>query len=719
MKKNIAKLADAFGASFSFADIAENSPDYVIAYDLQDRILYLNKKLAIRLQVVDIGSVIGRTSIEIWPDGRFDLITEAAHRALDTGEMQTVELAAPDENDVVTYSHIHVVPNRNAEGNISGTMAFGRDISLLKSYANTLALREHQFRTLVENTPDMIVRYGLDGRRLYVNPAFAATAGRSAGELLEKTPAQTPVAGVAGFVSENVRRVVETNQSSEFEFEWQSANDGTKWCLAKLVPERDERGNAQSVLAIYRDVTDLHASRRRLYELAYSDSLTGLANKKLFQEKVGSAVRLGRPLSLAVIDLDGFKYVNDTMGHQVGDDLLKEIALRLRDYFCAGELIARLGADEFAILLPEIGDTGKLARAAKRILKAVVGKYRLSEHEFYMTCSIGMAAYPKDGATSDDLIRNADLAMHEAKRPGKNDFRLYAPSLIKNAQRYFQLTSGLRHALDNEEFEVVFQSKVSLQSEELVGCEALLRWHSPALGQVSPVEFIPLAEEMGIVGEIGDWVLEESCKFAAKLNDNRRQPLVVAVNISPKQLSIRGFAQRALRVIDAHVANRSCIEFEITESALLADNGANRDAISTIRNAGVKFALDDFGTGYAALAYLADFDLDTLKIDKSFVSSIASDKRRADLVFSIIRMAQCLGLNTVAEGIETKEQARFLLASGCELGQGWLYSKPLAKADFLRRALESRCREPGPTISIRSGRLVKNDLAAVDLVSTI
>ena len=422
---------------------------------------------------------------------------------------------------------------------------------------------------------------------------------------------------------------------------------------------------------------------RRLRQMIYYDPLTSTPNRVLFNQRLSEALAAcshGALVGAMMIDIDRFKGINDTLGHATGDRLLREAAGRLTACVRPSDTVARLGGDEFAVLLPHIEDT----RQAEEIAAAIIARFdecfELDGKEVFVSCSIGIALYPPDGASADDLMKFADSAMYLAKRSGRRGFRFYTKELTATAAWNLTIESELRRAIERGEFELHYQPKVSLRSGEIVGSEALLRWHRPGVGLVPPSTFIPVAEEAGLIVDLGEWVLREACRTAAEWNAEGAVVHKIAANLSARQFQCGDI----VRSIDAILAETGCrpewIEIEITESLLLAENATILGVLSSFKERGISIAIDDFGTGYASLSYLAQFPIDTLKIDRSFVQKVNVDRRHAELVKAIVSIGQCLGLQIVAEGVETSEQVSFLLASGCEIGQGFLYGKPLCKA---------------------------------------
>jgi diguanylate cyclase (GGDEF)-like protein len=389
-----------------------------------------------------------------------------------------------------------------------------------------------------------------------------------------------------------------------------------------------------------------------------------------------------RQAVVMLLDLDRFKTVNDTMGHPAGDELLREAAVRLTDCVRADDMVARLGGDEFAILLPEMPSGTDLGRIAAKILDAFRTPFTLESKEVFVSASIGIAVYPDDSSDADDLIKQADTAMYLAKRSGRNNFRFYSKELTVMARERFELESELRRAVERKELELYFQPKVWLADGALIGSEALLRWNHPQRGMVSPDQFIYIAEDSGLIVEIGEWVLREACQTACEWNAPTMPLHKVAINMSARQFHSGDLMKTVKRILQETNCLPEWIELEITESMLLDEHGEVLKILNQFQAMGIAIAIDDFGTGYSSLSYLARYPINTLKIDRLFVGSIASDTHRAELVKAIVSIAHSLGQFVVAEGVDTPEQAKYLHELGCQIAQGYFYSKPMPRAVF-------------------------------------
>jgi diguanylate cyclase len=427
-------------------------------------------------------------------------------------------------------------------------------------------------------------------------------------------------------------------------------------------------------------------------QMAYYDDLTSLPNRRLFKLRLQAALREAalqdKLMAVMFLDLDRFKNVNDSLGHTTGDLLLKHVASRLTSALPEGAILARMGGDEFTLLLPQIAHEEEAVHAAKLILEAFEQPLRFDLHEFHLSTSVGVALFPRDGEDDTTLLKNADTAMYHAKENGRNNFQIYSKTMNATILEQLQLEQRLHHALENEEFVLYYQPQVNVQRGEMIGMEALIRWKHPEHGLISPAMFIPIAENTGLIEPIGDWVLRTACRQMKSWQEQGLRPARVAVNLSARQFQRPNFVDQIANILDETGLEPEFLELEVTES--LAMTHADR-AISTLhdlKKLGVKLSIDDFGTGYSSLNYLKRFPIDTLKIDRSFVGDITSNTGDATIVTTIIAMAHTLQLTVIAEGVENEEQMQFLYDQGCDEMQGFLFSLPL-QAEDLKKLLQA------------------------------
>lgn len=436
-----------------------------------------------------------------------------------------------------------------------------------------------------------------------------------------------------------------------------------------------------------KDITERKELEDRISHQAFHDPLTGLPNRAHFLDRVERslecAVREQRTIGVLFIDLDNFKFINDSMGHEEGDRLLIEVAQRLSESVRSEDLVARLGGDEFTILLESLRQPEDAVMVAERILERMRMPVRLSQQEIFVTPSIGIALSSETCFQRDDLLRDADTAMYEAKANGKAGYVLFDPGMNTHAMERVEMETALRRALENQEFRVYYQALVNLDDGAICGAEALVRWEHPKLGLVSPAKFIPLAEETGLIVPLGAWVLEEACLQAKRWREEGgERSFVISVNLSARQLQQQDIVNQIAGTLERTGLNPHCLKLEITESLMLVDTEGIIQKMHALKAMGIQLAMDDFGTGYSSLSYLQRLPLDTVKIDRSLVTHVGSDVKTAAIVLSVIRMCRALNLSVICEGIETAEQVAQLQALGCDQAQGYFFSRPVAQEDF-------------------------------------
>ncbi|HEY4295152.1 MAG TPA: EAL domain-containing protein, partial [Paraburkholderia sp.] len=464
------------------------------------------------------------------------------------------------------------------------------------------------------------------------------------------------------------------------------------WITENVVPIfRPGDSEPGSVLISFTDIGPVREAQRQLKFLATRDSLTGLYNRAYLTERMRDLFEpaapdgSGEPASVAVlfVDLDGFKKVNDTAGHEAGDALLCSVAERLSACVGRDDTLARVGGDEFVIVISAYQNTGHLIGLAHRILDMIAVPFAVAGNEYYLGASIGISLFPEDGQDVATLLRNADSAMYHAKQRGRNNFQFFTAELNQHLQRRFTIEQSLRRALAADELSLVYQPIVDSQDGRTIGAEALLRWYNTELGNVSPGEFIPVAEDAGLIVEIGDWVLARACAQVAQWRRTLAPALIVAVNLSPRQFN-DGLLQRIERCLSESGLEPAALELEITERLLMSDSDTVLPMLSALSAMGVRISVDDFGTGYSSLSYLKRFPLHNLKIDRSFVAGLPDHRDSIAITQAVVAMAHSLGMNVTAEGVETAEQAAFLRAIDCDKQQGYLYSRPVGASAYAR-----------------------------------
>ena len=450
---------------------------------------------------------------------------------------------------------------------------------------------------------------------------------------------------------------------------------------------RDDDGEIVNHLAIFSDISDRKLAEERIEFLAHHDALTNLPNRILtrdrFELAVAKAHRENTRIAVLYVDLDNFKYVNDSFGHPAGDQLIITSVERLKQHIRETDTVSRQGGDEFLIILPDITDTAVVERIATQILADLAAPFEIEGHTIGISASVGITTYPEHGSDFDILLKNADAAMYAAKTAGKNAYRVFSQEMTVDALDKLKLKAMLRLAIERKEFHLVYQPQIDLQTNRVVGVEALIRWSHPEQGIIPPGRFIPLAEESGMIGEIGEWVVDAACAQGKQWQDAGVEPLVIAVNVSAQQFTNGSILKCVRAALDRTGFQPSCLELEFTESGLLSDIQNSLATIESLRAMGVKMSIDDFGTGYSSLSYLQQFKVEKLKIDQSFVRSIGSSAEGMEIVRAIIQLGKTLQLQVIAEGVETELHHRTLLDLECDEAQGYLFSRPVPAPDLL------------------------------------
>ena len=453
--------------------------------------------------------------------------------------------------------------------------------------------------------------------------------------------------------------------------------------IAKL-----QQANEQLVIA----TIEVQSAKDQLDHLVHHDPLTNLPNRALLQDRLGQAIELarrqGRRIAVMFMDLDQFKHVNDSLGHAVGDQLLQSVARRVVGCVRHSDTVSRQGGDEFILLLPYIEHAEDAALSAQKVLTALAAPHHVDGHHLHIGASIGISIFPDDGQDAETLIKGADTAMYDAKNSGRSNYKFFEPRMNVRAVERQSLEAGLRLALERQEFVLHYQPKINLHSGTIVGVEALIRWQHPQRGLLPPAQFVPIAEDSGLILPIGRWVLREACRQARAWQDAGLPPTAVAINSSVPEFQAKDFLENIRATLEATRLEPRYLEIELTESILMHDAEATESVLHALADLGIKLAVDDFGTGYSSLSYLRRFPLDTLKIDQSFVSRMTDNPDDAAIVSAVISMAKALRLNVIAEGVETPEQLAFLLAQHCDEGQGYYFGRPVA-AEALVHLLQS------------------------------
>ncbi|MDT8404568.1 EAL domain-containing protein [Sulfuriflexus sp.] len=538
-----------------------------------------------------------------------------------------------------------------------------------------------QLSSAVEQTADAVTITDAEGNIEYVNAAFSDITGFSKQEAIGQSCSMLKSGRHnAAFYAGLWQSLTEGHTFQDIFIN--RRKDGNIYYEEKsITPLKDEKGKVTHFISTGKDITEQMATRQRLHHLSSHDGLTDLPNRSLFIDRLSQAISRarwnGRVVAVLFIDLDRFKNINETLGFEYGDSVLQAVASRLTQNVRDGDTVARLGDDEFAILLEDIYQKEDIPVVVEKIIKSLSQIHIFDEHELFVTTAMGISLYPSDGDDAQTLIQNADVAIHHAKESGSNNYRFYESKMNTQSLYRLNMESSLGKALEREEFFLLYQPQINLKSGQIIGFEALLRWQHPELGTVSPVEFIPLLEETGMINQVGRWVLRTACQACRTWNEMGLHDIKVSVNMSPVQFDNDNISHIVADALSETWLEAKYLEIELTESTIMRSPQKTISVLDELNAMGVTLAIDDFGTGYSSLSYLQKFPIDVLKIDRFFVKDVSKNNGGASIVNAIISMAHSLKMSVVAEGVEDNEQLAFLQEHDCEMVQGFLFSKPV------------------------------------------
>ena len=603
------------------------------------------------------------------------------------GEETAIESLRGGANDYVLKTNLPRLPTA-----VRRALKDATERAVLRETEEALRLRDRAVEASV-NAIMIVSAADPDMPLVYVNRAFEQVTGYSRGEAIGRNCRF--LQGVDRHQPEldKIRRAIAEQHDAQALLRNYRKDGSLFWNMLYVTPVHDPRSGAVThFVGVQYDITEIKRYQEELEHQANHDALTGLANRNLLRDRLQQSLALAhryeRPFSLAFIDLDNFKLINDSLGHDIGDRLLKIVAERLVTCVREGDTVARLGGDEFVLLVTEQERDDSVYRIVQRVMAAISQPFVIDKREFKVTCSVGIASFPRDGEDADTLLRNADTAMYRAKDLGRNTFQLYSSEMNANFGERLTLETDLWNALERDEFVLHYQPKVALKTGRIIGMEALLRWRHPVSGMIPPGKFIPVAEESSLIVQIGKWVIREACRQNQAWQDDGLRYVPIAVNISARQLHDKDLVETVRTTLESTRLRAEYLEIELTESAVMLNADETINTMALLRGMDVRISLDDFGTGYSSLSYLKRFPVTGLKIDQSFVRDIANDPDDAAIVRAIIVVAQALMLDVTAEGVETVEQLEFLKAHGCGEAQGYYFARPVPASEM--RALLER-----------------------------
>ncbi len=674
--------------------ISDNVPDMIWAKDLNKRFLFANKAICEQLlSATDTDEPIGK-------DDMFFALRERNRHSDDPhwhtfGELCqdsdaiTLDQGKPSQFDEYgnirgkfLFLDVHKAPFVNEKGEVIGVVGSARDVTEQKAAEEKLQLAS----LVLQNSSEAMFVTDANSRIVDINPAFTKLTGYDLDEVMGKNPNILH----SGRQSHDFYREMwsELERTGRWQGEiWNRRKNGdiyAEWQTINTVYHED--GSIDRRVALFSDITEKKKSEEVIWNQANFDYLTKLPNRRMFRDRllqdIKKAHRSGLKLALLFLDLDNFKEVNDSLGHDLGDSLLVEAAQRISACVRESDTVARLGGDEFTIILTELDDTSHVERIAENIIQSLNQPFHLNDEHAYVSASIGITLYPDDATEVEGLLKNADQSMFVSKRAGRNRFSYFTNTMQEAAQHRLHIINDLRIALADAQFQLYYQPIVDLQTGEIHKAEALLRWFHPTRGMISPAEFIPLAEESGIIHELGDWVFTESVKQARHWQSIYGTDFQISMNVSPVQMQAKNNISQWLHQLNKTGLSGQNFVFEITEGLLLDTTPHITAQLLSFRDAGIQVAIDDFGTGYSSLSYLKRLDIDYLKIDQSFIANLAPESSDMALCEAIVVMAHKLGLKVIAEGVETAEQNELLSSIGCDYVQGYFHSKPLPTKQF-------------------------------------
>ena len=677
---------------------AMDSLPYPMAYvDNTYRYRLVNRRLEALLGK-SRDELIGKDLLTIFSPRRFDEVKHLWDRVL-TGETVSVERLITGGDGEERWMTLRYTPRYDADGHVMGIYSAATDIDELKRAELELRRANWMLTSHFENSPLAVIEWDHEFHVRRWSPQAEKIFGWPESEVLGKHFCDWRFVvedDDPQFAAVNMRlNEAEHPRTTSLNRNYRS--DGRIiWCEWYNSSLRDESGNIISILSLAQDVTARVLAEERLVYQATHDGLTSLPNRAMLQDRMHQAIsrarRSGVRVAALFIDLDRFKEVNDTLGHRIGDELLREIAERLKRTLRESDFLVRLSGDEFMVVLEQLADLEPARMVATKILDEIRKPTSIEGHEIHVSASIGISLVPDDANDVESLLKNSDMAMYRAKELGKNAFQFFSTELAEQGAAMRLLENSLRSAQIRNEFELYYQPKIEMSTGRIVGAEALLRWHHPTRGLVMPGEFVQLAEEAGLMHEIGNWVLDSTFAQLRRWREKGFGKIRLAVNLAAGQFRATHLVERIKERLEREKCAPDCIEIEITETSMLRDPDGVGKVLRALRELGLRVAIDDFGTGYSSLSHLKRFPIDTLKIDKTFVSDILHDREDAAIVSAVIAMARALDLEVIAEGVETEAQRALLAAQGCDAYQGFLFSPALPIGEFdamLQRHLNS------------------------------
>ena len=679
--------------------LIDNLPDFIYAKDTNNRFLLANEALARRMGAASSNELLGKSDSDFYPPDIAAKYAREEQQIMQSGQpvIDREEATVDATTGQVLWHTTTEIPLRGQDGSVKGLLGIGHIITERKRWEESLRDSESTNRATFEHAALGIAHVAPDGRFLRVNDKLCAIVGYTREELINATFQDITHPDDLGADLDQVRQVlVGKIKTYSLEKRYLRKDRSIVWVNLSVSLVRADSGSPRHFISIVEDITERKRTEERVQFLAYYDALTELPNRALFKDRMLTAVagarRRKEKLALLFMDIDRFKTINDSLGHAVGDLLLRSVAERIKGWARAQDTVARWGGDEFLILLTGLRDETDAAVAAERLMDAMHGEFTVQSHSLNVTCSLGISVFPDHGLGVDTLVKNADAAMYCAKEYSRNNFQFFTEKMNSEAKKRLTLEHGLRKVLERDELFLAYQPQMDVATGRIIGLEALLRWQHPKLGVVPPDEFIRIAENSGLILPIGEWVLRTACTQLRKWHEEGLLAVPVAVNVSAVQFRHENFRELVRKVLRETALSPEYLELELTESVLLSSVDVTLPVLQDLKAMGVRLAIDDFGTGYSSLSYLRQFPVSKLKIDRSFVQDVALNPDDAAITAAIISMAKSLNLRVIAEGVEDEAQMAFLREHRCDEIQGYYFSKPLTvdeAAEKLRRSVQA------------------------------
>ena len=669
--------------------IVEHIPDMVFVNDAEALNFVLVNGSSRQLFGFTSDECRGKRYQDMFPAAQAALMAARDHEVL----ASKLPLDIPEEtitlaNGKACILHTQKIPILDGRGNAEYLLTISQDITERKQAEQALRASEARFRLIAENVSDLIAVVDTDGKRIYNSPSYRALFGDDV--LLPGTDsfAQIHLHDRAQVI-QHFNETLTSGEGRPAQFRFLLPDGNVRFIESQGNAVRSESGEVDRIIIVSRDVTERLSADERLRHLAHHDLLTGLPNRVLMRDRIEQCLmQAQRSITCAAIlfiDLDHFKNINDLLGHTVGDQLLREVAQRLKHCVRESDTVSRQGGDEFIVLLQGSPKRASIVATAEKILEAFAQSFAVGNHTLEVTASIGVSVYPEDGLDAETLLRNADTAMYHAKASGRHGYQFFNVELEHAVRHRLDLGKRMREALDQHEFRLHYQPRIDMATGGITSTEALVRWEHPELGLIGPMQFIPYAEESGLIVNLGKWILREACRQNEAWRRSGYPDLRVAVNVSGRQFRQHDFVQSVSTILAQTQLPAHALELELTETVFMQEAQHTNDVFGQLRDMGVQLAIDDFGIGYSNLSYLKRFGVDRLKIDQSFIRDLPTDRNDAAIVTAIMAMARTLQIEVTAEGVETKEQFQYLRNHGCSEAQGYLFSHPLPAEELEQR----------------------------------